>query len=74
MSSCPIDHTKADVLKKLDSQASFLPEDIFQGLKASLEQIELQEKLNDIFHLLKKYDLASKEEQANREEKMRVYI
>ncbi|MGE7880441.1 hypothetical protein [Bacillus sp. NPDC094077] len=63
---CNIDHSIEDVMNKLESQKGFLPEVIFKELKEFLQGNHLQEILNDIFHLLKKYDLVSEEERKKR--------
>ncbi|GAB6425014.1 hypothetical protein bcgnr5390_47990 [Bacillus luti] len=64
--ACNIDHSIEDVMNKLESQKSFLSEEIFIGLKGFLQGNHSQEILNDIFHLLKKYDLVSEEERETR--------
>jgi hypothetical protein len=66
MSSCKLDHDLEDVTKKLSEQKPFLPEDLFDGSNQLLERRPDQNTLNELFHLLKKYDLASEEEQAER--------
>lgn len=70
MSSCKIDHTIEDVTNKLASQHPFLPEDIYLICARVLERKPNQSLLNELFHLLKKYDLASDEEKQARHEKM----
>lgn len=70
MSSCNIDHSIADVEQKLADQKAFLPENLHDGAAKLLEQRPDQETLNELFHLLKKYDLASEEERAERNEKL----
>ncbi len=55
-----------DVTKKLSEQKSFLPADLFIVSNQLLEKRPNQNTLNELFHFLKKYDLASKEEQAER--------
>ncbi|HDR6309992.1 TPA: group-specific protein [Bacillus cereus] len=59
--ACSIDHSMEDVMNKLESQKDFLPEVIFKELKGFLQGTHSQEILNDVFHLLKKYDLVSEE-------------
>jgi hypothetical protein len=66
MSSCKLDHDLEDVTKKLSEQKPFLPEDLIDGSNQLLERRPDQNTLNELFHLLKKYDLASEEEQAER--------
>ena len=69
-SSCPIDHTPEQVKGKLNSQYSFLPENVYNGAFNLLNQKPSQETLNELFHLLKKYDLAEPQEQKQRNEKI----
>ncbi|MGR2744508.1 hypothetical protein [Bacillus sp. N6] len=64
--ACNIDHSIEDVMNKLESQKNSLPEGIFKGLKSFLQGNHSQKLLNDIFHLLKKYDLVSEEERETR--------
>ncbi|MGY4691657.1 hypothetical protein [Salibacterium sp. K-3] len=66
MSSCPIDHSLEDVKTKLESQKPFLPESLYHHTEQALHKEQTQETLNEVFHLLKKYDLAAPEEQENR--------
>lgn len=63
MSSCNLDHSTEDVQKKLQSQQMYLPETLFKQVKHFLSTSPKQQYLNEVFHLLKKYDLASEEEQ-----------
>ncbi|HGE7611235.1 group-specific protein [Bacillus thuringiensis] len=64
--ACNIDHSIEDVMNKLESQKNSLPEGIFKELKNFLQGNHSQKLLNDIFHLLKKYDLVSEEERETR--------
>ncbi|MDA2382382.1 hypothetical protein PDN41_11370 [Bacillus cereus] len=64
--ACNIDHSIEDVMSKLESQKNFLPEGIFKELKSFLQGNHSQKLLNDVFHLLKKYDLVSEEERETR--------
>lgn len=70
MGNCRIDHSQEDVIQKLKSQHDFLPEQIVQDLQRFLETERSQQTLNELFHLLKKYDLASEEEQQGRNQKI----
>ncbi len=70
MGKCNIDHSHADVVKKLESQESFLPDYLTQKIQSFLKEQHSQETLNDLFHLLKKYDLSSDNEREERNEKM----
>lgn len=64
--SCPIDHTTEEVRAKLEEQTPFLPVEICEGIKRMLDIEQPQERLNTLFHLLKKYDLADEKEQLER--------
>ncbi|MGD7044398.1 hypothetical protein [Jeotgalibacillus proteolyticus] len=64
--SCKIDHSQEDVTNKLQSQKAHLPQSIYTGSEKLLKSNPDQKTLNELFHLLKKYDLAAKEEQLKR--------
>lgn len=66
MSTCNIDHSAEDVIKKLQSQESFMPKELYNKAAQFLETEHTQLTLNELFHLLKKYDLATEEEQQKR--------
>jgi ribosomal protein L15 len=74
MSSCKIDHTIDDVTKKLKEQTPYmdhsLVEKCFNFLSTSVSQAEL----NELFHLLKKFDLASEDEKKIRIDKMEKLV
>lgn len=70
MSQCNIDHSLEDVKKKLASQKEVLREDLYTRLERFLQKELDQEMLNTIFHLLKKYDLASPTEREERNKKL----
>ncbi|MEJ9112172.1 group-specific protein [Bacillus paramobilis] len=72
--ACNIDHSMEDVKNKLESQKDFLPEVIFKELKGFLQGNHSQEILNDVFHLLKKYDLVSEEEREMRNTQLLLII
>lgn len=65
--SCPIDHTVEEVGAKLEEQKPFLPTEIYEGSAEVLQVEQTQKTLNELFHLLKKYDLADEEERKNRD-------
>ncbi len=66
MSTCNIDHTNEEVKAKLESQRDFLPESLYEQIDRYLQHDPSQEDRNALFHLLKKYDLAARDEQENR--------
>ncbi|WP_216831290.1 group-specific protein [Alkalihalobacterium elongatum] len=74
MSSCKLDHPLEDVQKKLADQKAFLPTELSEATEQFLAKPLTQAQLNELFHLLKKYDLASKEEQQERNEKLNMLI
>ncbi|MFC0470540.1 hypothetical protein ACFFHM_08540 [Halalkalibacter kiskunsagensis] len=74
MSSCKLDHPVTDVVSKLESQKSFLPADIFSHCQQFIESSPTQLELNELFHLLKKYDLASAGEQIIRNKKLNELV
>jgi hypothetical protein len=70
MSSCKLNHSLEDVRKKLLEQHAFLLESIYKQCEKFLLLSPTQTQLNELFHLLKKYDLASDEEKLERNEKL----
>lgn len=70
MSTCNLDHSFEDVRKKYESQSEFLPEDINERFPEFFEKQHSQEVLNECFHFLKKYDLATDEEKEVRNIKL----
>lgn len=73
MGVCNIDHSKADVVKKLAGQEAFLPIELSRQLEDFMQGRHSQETLNELFHLLKKYDLSSESEQEERNRKLRSF-
>ncbi|MDM5154457.1 hypothetical protein QUF88_11610 [Bacillus sp. DX1.1] len=71
---CNIDHSSEDVINKLETQQCFLSEFLVEDLHEFLKNNYSQQILNEIFHLLKKYDLASKEEREKRNEQLMLLI
>ncbi|MDR7237837.1 hypothetical protein [Neobacillus drentensis] len=74
MSECKLDHTQEDVKSKYESIAAFLPEDMRTLFIQFFEKEHTQDLLNEMFHLLKKYDLATEEEQANRNNRLYLVL
>ncbi|MEH7075822.1 hypothetical protein [Neobacillus drentensis] len=70
MSECKLDHTHEDVKSKFESQGPFLPEEMKPLFHQFFEKEHTQDLLNEVFHLLKKYDLASEEEKENRNNRL----
>lgn len=73
MGTCNIDHSPEDVEKKLESQEPFLPQVLAGKLHQFLTEEQSQETLNEMFHLLKKYDLASESEKEERNQKLTAF-
>jgi len=70
MSECKLDHSQADVQSKLEAQSAFLPDDINELFSKFFTIKQTQDILNDVFHLLKKYDLASEAERLERNKQL----
>ncbi|WP_301109900.1 hypothetical protein [Sporosarcina sp.] len=66
MSRCTIDHSHEDTLKKLQEQQEYLPDNLVERCGMFLRKPLGQETLNEVFHLLKKYDLAEEIERLER--------
>ncbi|MFE3974891.1 hypothetical protein SB775_09500 [Peribacillus sp. SIMBA_075] len=71
MGACNLNHSQQDVRQKFESQKAFLPTALSQAIDCYLEKGNSQETLNELFHLLKKYDLSTQEEQESRNEKLK---
>lgn len=74
MSKCTIDHSVEDVKSKLEDQESFLPKVLYEKVRLFLTKELDQSTLNEVFHLLKKYDLATVEVREERDEALRQLI
>jgi hypothetical protein len=74
MSECKLDHSKEDVRNKYESQAAFLPEDMKGLFNQFFAKEHSQELLNEVFHLLKKYDLAPSEEKKERNNRLYLVL
>lgn len=70
MSRCTIDHTQEDTLKKLQEQREYLPNNLVERCEMFLRKPLGQETLNEVFHLLKKYDLAEDNERLERNQQL----
>jgi hypothetical protein len=74
MSECKLNHTHEDVQNKYESQAEFLPAEMKPLFTAFFEKEQTQERLNEVFHLLKKYDLASAEVKNERNAQLNLVL
>ncbi|PGS48468.1 group-specific protein [Bacillus sp. AFS041924] len=70
MGKCNLNHSKKDVQDKLDFQRNYLPDRITDDLDLLLRTECSQEILNEIFHLIKKYDLSTNAEQELRNKRL----
>jgi len=66
MSECKLDHTHEDVKGKYEQQKAFLPNDMIILFEKFFQKEHTQDILNEVFHLLKKYDLATDDEKKER--------
>lgn len=74
MSTCNIDHSHKDVQEKYNSQEAFLPTTFAPYFTHFFASEHEQSELNEVFHLLKKYDLASAEERAIRNKQLAALL
>ncbi|MBS4213290.1 MULTISPECIES: group-specific protein [Neobacillus] len=74
MSECKLDHSHDDVKKKYESQSAFLPEEMNPLFEQFFEKDHTQDILNEVFHLLKKFDLASEEEKSERTNRLNMVL
>lgn len=74
MSECKLNHTLEDVKNKFQSQVEFLPNELEPLFFSFFEKENTQELLNEVFHLLKKYDLASEDEKKQRNQQLSVVL
>lgn len=74
VSECKLNHSHADVKNKYESQAVYLPEDIKPLFGPFFAKEHSQDLLNEVFHLLKKYDLASEEEKNARNNQLYLLL
>jgi hypothetical protein len=70
MSQCKIDHSREDVQSKYLSQVEFLPAEMRPLFNTFFQGEHTQEILNEVFHLLKKYDLSTVDEKETRNRRL----
>ncbi|MGG5252086.1 hypothetical protein ACQYAD_00800 [Neobacillus sp. SM06] len=70
MSECKLDHSAEEVKAKFESQKAFLPQEMYGLFASFFEKEHSQTDLNHVFHLLKKYDLATEEEKKARDQQL----
>ncbi|MGA9226345.1 MAG: hypothetical protein WB217_08400 [Mesobacillus sp.] len=74
MGECKIDHSHEDVKNKYESQMEFLPEDMSALFSIFFQEEHTQDILNEVFHLLKKYDLVTEEEKSERNNRLYLVL
>ncbi|WP_071459610.1 group-specific protein [Bacillus massilinigeriensis] len=74
MSECKMDHSVDDVKKKFAEQKDNLPLDLHPLFQQFLMEEHTQDILNEVFHLLKKYDLASEVERSERNKRLYMVV
>lgn len=74
MGECKIDHSHEDVKKKFESQKEFLPQDMSALFNNFVKEEHTQDILNEVFHLLKKYDLVTEEEKTERNNRLYLVL
>jgi hypothetical protein len=74
MSECKLNHSQEDVRSKYESQEAYLPEDMFSLFAQFFAKEHTQDLLNEVFHLLKKYDLASDEDRNERNNRLYMVL
>jgi hypothetical protein len=74
MSECKLNHPQEDVRNKYESQEAFLPNEMKPLFEQFFSKEHTQDLLNDVFHLLKKYDLASKEDRNERNNRLYMVL
>ncbi|WP_210366481.1 group-specific protein [Bacillus sp. REN3] len=74
MGECRIDHSLEDVKQKYETQKEHLPEEMKPLFDRFFAEDHTQDLLNEMFHLLKKYDLATEEEKNERNNKLNLVL
>ncbi|MFE8699276.1 hypothetical protein ACFYKX_01430 [Cytobacillus sp. FJAT-54145] len=74
MGECNLDHSLEDVKSKYESQSEYLPSEMKPLFESFFTKEHTQELLNDVFHLLKKYDLSSNEERETRNRRLYMVL
>jgi hypothetical protein len=74
MGQCKLDHSLEDVRKKYESQIEFLPVETRELFEVFFNNEHNQELLNEVFHLLKKFDLASEDERETRNNRLLLIL
>lgn len=74
MSECKLNHSEEDVKQKFEQQKEYLPADMSPLFQLFFQKEHTQDILNEVFHLLKKYDLANSEEQDERANRLYLVL
>lgn len=71
---CKLNHPVEDVRNKFETQKEYLPSDMTSSFEAFFTHEHTQDILNDVFHLLKKYDLATEEDREQRNKRLYMVL
>ncbi len=74
MGECKLDHSQADVLQKWADQQAYVPKALAEQIQVFLQKDLSQSTLNELFHALKKYDLAGDSEREVRNKKLLDWV
>ncbi|WP_066049269.1 group-specific protein [Robertmurraya korlensis] len=72
--NCNINHPLDDVRNKYEFQKEYLPTEMNASFESFFNHEHTQDILNDVFHLLKKYDLATEEEREHRNKRLYMVL
>lgn len=73
-SKCKINHPLEDVKQKYESQRPFLPSELEPMFDVFFQGQHTQDILNEVFHLLKKFDLSPTEEKEHRVKRLQLVL
>lgn len=74
MSECKLDHSHEDVQKKYEQQKAYLPTETVPLFQVFFQKKHTQDILNEVFHLLKKFDLSSEQEKVERINRLNLVL
>jgi hypothetical protein len=74
VSECKLNHSVEDVQNKYEEQKAHIPQELQPLMEEFFKKEHTQEILNDVFHLLKKYDLASAEVREERDRRLYLVV
>lgn len=71
---CKLNHPVGDVRNKYETQKEYLPSDMISSFEAFFTREHTQDILNEVFHLLKKYDLVPQEDREQRNKRLYIVL